>query len=229
MTPEQFEQHRERLQVAPHGVWSTNPRQPEDQILSIHEDSLGICRIADPRGGQTIHFTWSAHEDCCLLVRRIDERTGESDPEDEWLYLRYVFEEAGPSRVVMRLIEFGNLQSFAKPLYYHGPATPEIVQALKKPPPASAPPPIDDWVHGRIIPALFWSGLLAGGGFAFCKIFEIEAEPLPFLIAAGVLFVFLAFIFFRPKTPAPDHEAPPVEEEYTAQKFVPGRDRERFD
>jgi hypothetical protein len=199
MPPDIVTEYRERFRDAPYGVWSTCPTAPADQTIRFFNDKRGVCHIAKRLGGGIIHFEWQAHEECCLRIRRIDPRTGLPKDSDEWLFLRYEFDcvllDDG-DEVVMRMLEFGRLKNFAEPLYFHGQAVPHVEELVDEEP-GPRPDTLVEQLHGRMLIALFITGMIVGLGLVAAGEMKAEVDPLVYIFGGIGLFAFLYYLMSR--------------------------------
>lgn len=207
--------YRDRFREVPHGVWSTCADAPADQILRFYGNRKGVCHIARRLGGGIIHFEWQPHEECCLRVRRIDPRTGLPKDREEWLFFRYEFhyaETADGDAVAMRMLEFGRLENFPEPLFFHGPAT-ESNEELVEEEPGLKPEPLGEQLHGRMLIALFIAGMVVGLGLVVAGEMQEDVHPLVYVFGGFGLFLFLWYLLSRPPRPKPVPE-----DEYVREK-----------
>jgi hypothetical protein len=210
MQSELVEDFRERFRDAPYGVWSTCATAPADQTIRFFNDRRGVCHIAKRLGGGVIHFEWQPHEECCLRIRRIDPRTALPKGSDEWLFLRYEFDHVSlrdGDAVVMRMLEFGRLNNFAEPLYFHGQAVPHADELIDEEP-GPRPESVAEQLHGRLLIAVFITGMIVGIGLFAAGEMQADVHPLVYLFGGIGLFFFLYFLMSRParRKPAPEDE-----------------------
>lgn len=206
MRPDLIEEYRERFRHAPHGVWSTCATRPADQIIRFFDDRRGVLHVSKRLGGGIIHFEWQPHEEGCLQIRRIEPRTGLPKDGEEWLFFRYEFTHMrmpDGDDVAMRMLEFGRIQDFNEPLYYHGRARHdgELVDEEPGPRPESLP----EQLHGRMLIAFFIAGMFVGLGMFVAGLMEEEVHPLIYVLGGLGLFIFLYVLMSRPPKSKPIH------------------------